>query len=141
VATARGLFPDTTAAEREAVMNRRTERHKTGPLGVVLYRPQGADPMDWTVLARGFGIEFVGCPAAGPVGVDASAGGVSGPARRVPDGRAVRDRRDPPDSMELSLFPDAYVLALMIDGMVGWSLAGIAIAAIVKAPRLAATPA
>jgi hypothetical protein len=43
--------------------------------------------------------------------------------------------------MELSLFPDAYVLALMIDGMVGWSLAGIAIAAIVKAPRLAATPA
>jgi hypothetical protein len=60
VATARGLFPATTAAEREAVMNRRTERHKTGPLGVVLYRPQGADPMDWMVLARGFGIEFVG---------------------------------------------------------------------------------
>lgn len=37
-----------------------TARHKQGPLGVLVYRKAGADPMDPTTFAVGFAIDLVG---------------------------------------------------------------------------------
>jgi hypothetical protein len=111
--------------------------HRKGPLVMAIVRREGVDPMGPTVLAKGFAIEFF-CTAmlAAIVGIAAKFGA------RTPDRLAL--------ALLVPLFavlathgvlwnffhlPDSYALALFIDGLVGWTLAAVPCALIIKPTR------
>lgn len=110
------------------------EEHRRGPLMMVLLRGEGADPMSPTVLAKGFAIEFF---AAGLLAA------VIGVACRM--GARLRERMAlafavpmfamlASHGVQWNFFhlPDAYSIAVFADGLVSWTLAGIACALIVR---------
>lgn len=110
------------------------EEHRRGPLVMVLLRGEGADPLSPTALARGFAIEFFAC------GLLAS---VIGVACRM--GARLRERLAlafavpmfamlASHGVQWNFFhlPDAYSIAMFADGLVAWTLAGIACALIVR---------
>ena len=114
------------------------EDHRRGPLVMAIVRREGVDPMSPTVLAKGFAIEFF-CTAllAAVVGIAAKFGartqdrlavGLAVPAFAVLATHGVL--------WNFFHLPDAYALALFVDGLIGWSLAGVACALIIRpAPR------
>ena len=118
------------ALSREAYL----EEHRRGPLLMVLVRNQGVDPSGPTVLLKGFLIELF-CTAllAAIIGTackfgarlqDRLALGVLVPAFAVLSTHGVL--------WNFMHLPDAYALALFLDGMAAWTLAGIACAIIIR---------
>ena len=121
------------ALAREAYL----EEHRRGPLLMVLVRNQGVDPSGPTVLLKGFLIELF-CTAllAAIIGTackfgarlqDRLALGVLVPAFAVLSTHGVL--------WNFMHLPDAYALALFLDGIVAWTLAGIACAIIIRPGR------
>lgn len=133
--------PDTaamTAQQAELAQQAYLEDHRRGPLVMAIVRREGVDPMSPTVLAKGFAIEFF-CTAllAAVVGIAAKFGartqdrlavGLAVPAFAVLATHGVL--------WNFFHLPDTYAIALFVDGLVGWSLAGVACALIIRpAPR------
>lgn len=129
----RGLDARQAAIAQEAYR----EEHRRGPLMMILLRHEGTDPMSPTVLARGFAIEFF---ASGLLAA------VIGVACRM--GARLRERLAlgfavpmfamlAAHGVQWNFFrlPDAYSLAVFADGLVSWTLAGIACALVVRPGR------
>jgi hypothetical protein len=129
--------PDTagmTAQQSELAMQAFLEEHRRGPLVMAIVRRDGTDPMSPTVLVKGFLIElFCTAMLAAVVGIAAKFGartqdrlaiGLVVPAFAVLATHGVL--------WNFFHLPDAYALALFVDGLVGWSLAGIACALIIR---------
>jgi phosphoglycerol transferase MdoB-like AlkP superfamily enzyme len=110
--------------------------HRKGPLVMALVRRQGVDPMSANVLVRGFVLEFFCVSLLAAVMALAARYGmrvqhrlalaVFIPLFAVMGTHAV-------DWNFLHL-PDGYAIALFVDGLVAWLLAGVACALIIS-PR------
>ncbi len=125
-----GMTAQQSALARESYL----AEHRRGPLVMVLVRNQGVDPSGPTVLLKGFLIELF-CTAllAAIIGTackfgarlqDRLALGVLVPAFAVLSTHGVL--------WNFMHLPDAYALALFLDGMAAWTLAGIACAIIIR---------
>jgi hypothetical protein len=124
------------SAEKEAAW---TEKHKTGPAGLLIYRPKGGEPMPPTMLISEFGTNFIAALIAALM----AASLVGSYFKRA---------------LLLSLFglfawfavsasywiwysfPASFILAEGIDVYVGALLAGFLIARIVPAPARETKP-
>ena len=123
-----------TAQQSTIATNAFLEEHRNGPLILVLLRRDGVDAMSPTVLARGFMIEFFGTALlAAIIAVackfgarlqDRLALGIAVPAFAMLSSHAV--------VWNFFHLPDSFSMVLFLDGMVAWSLSGIACALIIK---------
>lgn len=123
-----------TAQQSTIATNAYLEEHRKGPLMLVLLRRQGVDPMSPTVLARGFVIEFFGTGLlAAIIAVackfgarlqDRLALGIIVPAFAMLSSHAV--------VWNFFHLPDSFSIVLVVDGMIAWSLSGVACALIIK---------
>jgi hypothetical protein len=123
-----------TGQQSTIATNSYREEHRKGPLMLVLLRRQGVDPMSPTVLVRGFMIEFFGTGLlAAIIAVackfgarlqDRLALGIVVPAFAMLSSHAV--------VWNFFHLPDSFSMVLFIDGMIAWTLAGLACALIIK---------
>lgn len=133
-------LPDTlgmTPQQAELAMQEANERYRTGPIMLALVHKGGVDPQSPTIFLRGFAIEFFACAVlAAIMGIAAKFGA------RTQDRVAL--------ALALAAFvvlgvhgvmwnfmhiPDSFSIAMAIDGFVGWSLAGLVCALIVRPRR------
>ena len=125
--------PDATTDEKQAAKEASYERHRQGPLGGVIYHKVGREPMAPSALVKGFVINFVSALLASILLCSACAR--KGYAKRVAF------------VLGLGLFiavsvhliawnymfsPMGFTLLKIGDSVVGWLLAGLVIAAVVK---------
>ena len=123
-----------TGQQSTIATNSYREEHRNGPLMLVLLRRQGVDPMSPTVLVRGFMIELFGTGLlAAIIAVackfgarlqDRLALGIVVPAFAMLSSHAV--------VWNFFHLPDSFSMVLFIDGMIAWTLAGLACALIIK---------
>ncbi|GIV55177.1 MAG: hypothetical protein KatS3mg039_1695 [Candidatus Kapaibacterium sp.] len=112
------------------------QRHMRGPIGMILYIPTGRDPMMAGQFVWGLVIFIVAAfiaswllsrstAVAGSYWQRVSFCGILGIFLAVADHLVA---------MNWLYFPADYTAAMIADAVVGWTLAGLAIAAVVKAP-------
>lgn len=125
-------------ADHEAMMQAWTERHREGPIAVILFRRAGAEPLDPMVTLRGFGIELL---AAVLLALLLS-------CTRIPTigGRlcfiffAALFAVITTHAVQWNFFflPAEYTFVMIIDPLIGWLLAGIPMAIIIRPPVVSA---
>lgn len=121
--------PEAAAREQERFL----AEHRAGPVGVLLVRREGVEPMEPRVLLTGFALSFGGGVLMAAVATFL--------ARR---GARWRERFAATFAMALFAaiavrgsdwawfyFPSDYTIALVLDLLVGWTLAAMAVSAIV----------
>ena len=123
-----------TGQQSAIATNAFREEHRKGPLMLVLLRREGVDPMSPTVLVRGFMIELFGTALlAAIIAVackfgarlqDRLALGIVVPAFAMLSSHAV--------VWNFFHLPDSFSMVLFVDGMIAWTLAGLACALIIK---------
>ncbi len=126
---------DATEAEKAAATEAWQEKHQEGPLGTVIYHKDGRKAMAPSTLVKGFVIDFVSallasillCCACGRGGYAARAAFVFGLGLFA----AVSVHLI---AWNFMLNPMGFTLLKIGDTIVGWLLAGLVIAAVVK-PR------
>lgn len=131
-----GLSAGMSKEEKQASMQRWQEKYRQGPNGILIYHPQGQDPM----MAKGLLIELLSNIAGALVAAYLLAKAVVGIASF--GGKVLF-------VLLLGLFaslaidisywnwygfPGSYTLVQIIDQVVGWGLAGLVLAAIIKRP-------
>ena len=125
--------PDADEAEQEAAMEAFEASHREGPLGAVIYHADGGEPMPPSLLVKGFVIDFVSallasillCCACGRRGYAARAAFVFGLGLFA----AVSVHLI---AWNFMLNPMGFTLLKIGDTTIGWLLAGLVIAAVVK---------
>ncbi len=125
--------PDATADEKQAAMEAFEASHREGPLGTVIYHKDGREAMAPSTLVKGFVIEFVSallasillCCACGRKGYAARAAFVFGLGLFA----AVSVHLI---AWNFMLNPMGFTLLKIGDTIIGWFLAGLVIAAVVK---------
>lgn len=133
-----GMPEETAATTPEQVqtnMESWKERHKTGPLGLLLYRQTGYDAMSPSVFIRGFVIML-----ASALMMSLIVGGVQSNAYGKRFGAALLAALFAVLATHASNWnwfglPDKYLMAMTLDTLVAWTLASLLIAAIVKPAR------
>jgi len=110
--------------------------HRKGPLVMALVRRQGVDPMSANVLVRGFVLEFFCVSLLAAVMALAARYGMRVQHRLllaalIPLFAVMGTHAVDWNFLHL---PDGYAIALFVDGLVAWLLAGVACALII-APR------
>jgi len=138
------LFPpmpeesaETPEAESVALLEAWEERHAAGPVGVLLIRPEGAPVFDPKVLARGFAVEWTAALALAILAALVR-GGFG--RRLLATCTAVFFALFAIRGVDWTFFllPDPYAWALVLDSLIGWSIAATLCAAIVAGPPKAA---
>lgn len=127
--------PNATADEKKAANEAYAERHREGPLGAVSYLVEGREVMPPSKLAKGFVINFASaliasimlCCACGRRGYAARVAFVFGLGLFVAVSVHLIARNYLFDPLD-------FTLLKIGDSIVGWLLAGLVIAAVVK-PR------
>lgn len=128
-------IPGMSDDEKEAANKDWFDRHKAGPIAMLLYREEGADPMNPLVLARGFGLHCLAAVFLGTMLL------ITRPRSWLARYGAI---------VFITLFavtishgvvgnffflPLDYILTLAFDGVVGWLIAGVVLAALVGKPK------
>lgn len=132
--------PGMTKEQKEAVQKQWGEKIKAGPNGILIYHPQGQEPLS----PKQLGTEFLSNVAAALVAafvLSKAAGSTSSlPARALLVGLLGLFA-----SLDINIsywnwygFPGSYTLAATLDAFIGWGLAGLAMAGIVKTPATSA---
>ncbi len=130
--------PNMTADQRTAGMEAYVNKHKAGPIGMVFFHPGGVDPMMAGQFVSGFIIYLVAAFVAAWSLSRSTAAGSTYIARVAYCGMLgvlVSFAAYIP-AMNWMYFPMDYTTAMAADALIGWLLAGLALAAIVKAPRM-----
>jgi len=121
-------------SDHEAQLNAWSQKHREGPLAVVIARPQGEEPMAAVVFLRGFALQVLVAVIAAWLLSRAGASLTSYGTRvqfvtvlgflasLVIDGAY----------WNWFYFPTSYTVTALADHTIGWLLAGLAMAAIVK---------
>jgi hypothetical protein len=124
--------------ELDAAMEVWTQKHREGPLGMIMLTADGAEPMEPVVLVRGFVIEVIAALLASMLLWVACAG--KGYVRRVAFVFGLGAFAAVSVHLVAWNFlyvPTAFTRFQVIDVLVGWLAAGLVIAAIVKRPAAA----
>ena len=126
--------PDASEEERAALMQAWTEASNEGPAGVLLVRPNGVEPMNPSMFIVGFLLEFGGALLISLVLAIAAQAGL-GRAGRIVIGiglvgfAVIAGVLVPGNFM---ILPADWVKAMAGDLAIGWSLAVVVIAFVVK---------
>ncbi len=131
------VTPEMSKEEKDAVMKKMEDKALRGPVGMIVYDPQGAGFMTPAETATGFVLFFItaalaawflqrSTAAAGPYLVRVVFCGMLGIFLSV--------------AVYLSEwnwmgYPADYTVGLIMDAVIGWLLAGLGIAAIIKAKK------
>ncbi len=129
---------NTSAEQRKANMDAYVHKHQAGPIGVVMFHPGGADPMMVGQFIGGFIIYLIAAFIASWFLSRSTAAGSTYIARVAFCGTLgvfVSFAAHLP-AMNWTYFPMDYTTAMVADALIGWLLAGLALAAIVKAPKM-----
>jgi hypothetical protein len=118
-----------------AAMEAYGARHRAGPIGMLMYCANGAEPMHWTVMARGFCIYFVASMLLSCVIMAAQLRSFALRFAFVIIAAAFAAMTCHVSNWNWLMFPDRFATAMTIDVMIGWSIAGVFIAAIVRPKR------
>ncbi|RMH12085.1 MAG: hypothetical protein D6695_07630 [Planctomycetota bacterium] len=114
-----------------------TARHEAGPLGTIVFNAQGRSVQDPVVFIRGFLINLIATILVSIVVIMAGAGGAGFGKRWMIVlifglGASVTTHLVQWNWMYV---PTDNVIMACIDTVVGWALAGLAIAAIIRTPK------
>jgi len=131
--------PDMTTQQKEAAMKEWEQKYAKGPTGMIFYDPKGSSPMMADQMVIGFIMCFLSAALAGWL-LARSTAVMSGYVTRVMYCGVL--------GIFVSLvahltnwnwmgFPLDYTIAMMVDTIVGWILAGLGIAAFVKEKKTA----
>ena len=119
----------------EAAKETYAQAHRDGPVGVIVYHPEGREPMPAMTFVQGFVIDFFAAVIAALL-LSVAAGSIKGYLGRVAFvtalGLFVGVFADL-TNWNFMFFPTDWTVVALIDHVVTWLLAGLAIAAIVKA--------
>lgn len=123
-----------TKEQQETAMKVQEQKYKEGPRGVMVLLPTGADPYMAKTFATGFLLDVLACFVAAWL-LSKALGGLSSYGARVQfvavlglfAGIAVHLMY-----WNWWEFPTNYTIACLADAVIGWTLVGLAIAAIVK---------
>ena len=119
----------------QAAMDAWAAQHKAGPIGMLMYRAEGAPPMDWRVMARGFCIYFVSAMLLSCVMLAAQLRSFALRLAFVIIAAAFAAMVCHVAIWNWMMFPDKWAIAMTIDTIIGWTIAGVFIAAIVRPKR------
>lgn len=123
-------MPDAKAGA--AVHDAWVAKHKAGPVGIVFYRANGAEPMELMTLVRGYGIQVIACflLACMMVAGHLQTWGMRFTLSVIMAAFAVMVSHA--SNWNWMFFPDAYSMSMATDVMIGWMLAGAVVAMIVR---------
>lgn len=130
------MSDDIDAEEEQRLMDAWTEASRQGPTGILLVRPDGVDPGRPSMFVFGLLLEFGGSLLVAVVLATAARAG-HGLAGRVAIGAAVVGFAVISGVLVPSNFmvhPSGWVRAMTGDLAVGWGLATLVIALVVKSP-------
>jgi hypothetical protein len=128
--------PDVSAEEQQLAMDEWAKKYQRGPVGMVIYNPRGADPMMPSQMATGFVIDLIAALIAAWLLSRSTAENASFLARVAYCGTlgVLVSLSSHLMSWNWLDFPLDYTSAMVTDVVVSWILAGLGIAAFVKAP-------
>lgn len=129
--------PEMSAEERKANMNTWMEKHKQGPIGMIVFHPQGQDPMMIGQFVWGLIIFIIAAFIAAWLLSRSSAVAGSYMNRVVYCGvlGVFVSFVSYISNMNWLYMPMDHTTAMVADTIISWLLAGLAIGAIVKAPK------
>ena len=127
----RGATPE----ERDRALEDWKRRHQEGPRALIVYRPDGSDPENPALYGTGIAIDIVAALLACLMLAAAGLRTYGGRVLFVAGLGAIVACFADASAWNFMYFPPDWSLVMMADRMVGWILAGLAIAAIVRPPR------
>jgi len=132
------FFPARPDMANEEAIAAWSAAHRTGPVGMILFRAEGREPMPPTLMVRGFSITLVGALA---VALLMRAMNIRSFIRRVFFAILLSVfalAATHVQQWNWFHFPDEYTTALVIDVMAGWTLGGAVIAALLRPKKVEA---
>jgi len=131
------VFPGMPAPDNKTAMDTYTQKCQRGPMGFIVYNPEGSDPMPVSQMVIGLVLFFISAYIASWF-LSRSTAAASGYIVRVSFCGML--------GLFISIsthilnwnwmdFPFDYTLSWVLDSVVGWLLAGLGIAAIVKTQK------
>jgi hypothetical protein len=128
--------PGMTDREKDAIMTDWTERYRRGPTGMLIYNPRGGDPIMTVQMIMGFILNILTAMVAAWILVRSTA--ITAPflARVTFIGVLGVLIAFSSHLMYWNWFgfPLGYTTAVIGESLIGWLLAGIGIAAVMKKP-------
>lgn len=132
-------FPGMPAADDQTAVDEWTQKYKQGPVGMVIYNPEGSEPMMGSQMFAGFIISMISAYFAAWFLSRSTAVSSTYFARVAYFGML---------GIFISVvshlvnwnwmgYPLDYTVGWVMDAVIGWILAGLGIAAIVKTPKAA----
>jgi hypothetical protein len=118
--------------EDPAAMTAWEDQHKAGPVGMLMYRAEGSTPMDMMTMVRGFCIYFVASMLLSCVMMAAQLLNFILRLAFVIIAAAFAVMVCHISTWNWMHFPDKYALAMTADTLIGWTIAGIFLAIIVR---------
>jgi hypothetical protein len=110
------------------------QQHRKGPIGLLLFRPKGANPQDPIVFARGFAIDFITALVLSTILMTTGLRTYTGRLLLVLGLSIFAALATHAVQWNWLYFPWQYSLALMTDVVMAWLFAGLVMAAIAR-PR------
>ena len=131
---------DVSAEEQQLATDEWAKKYQRGPIGMIIYDPHGNDPYMTGQMLSGFGINLLSAMLAVWLLSRSTAFSGSFIARVAYCGvlGVLISIFSHLTNWNWLGFPLDYTTAMMTDTVIGWVLAGIGIAAIVKAPAVKA---
>ncbi len=125
------FYPDTSEAGMEAW----TARHRAGPIGLFLYQPDGMEPMEPVLFVRGYVMNLIACLLACVIITPGVRSGWSGGQKLVAvvGFGVVVSLMSYGNLWNWMHAPTAFAMKMSADVLGGWVLAGVVIAAVLKA--------
>jgi len=130
------FFPYEGAEGTEAEVKAFTERYQAGPRGVLIYHPDGADPLDPRSLVGELIFNILAALVAGWI-ISRVPGGTGDRAWYVALFGLIGWMSISASEWLWYGFPFDFVLGVLIDQLIGWFLVGMVLAKMIKAPARA----
>lgn len=122
------------AAALEAATEGHAERHREGPLAFIALRRDGAEPMDPSMLIKGFGINFLSVLVAALLLAGARRPSFSSRVLFVFGLGVLVSSSVHLVSWNFMYHPMDFTLFRIGDSLIGWLLVGVVLAVLMKGP-------
>ena len=132
------IFPHNPGMSADqAAQNAWMEKTRRGPAGLIIYNPAGSDPMMTSQMVIGFIIDILAALLVAWLLTRSTALASSYFGRVAFCGMFAIFAMlfDYLTMWNWMGYPGDFTIALIVDGLIAWLLAGLGIAAVVKAPR------
>ena len=135
------MKPGMSAEEQKAAREAMSEKHRKGPIFMIHIQKEGLEPMPPDMMGRGLAINFVAAFIASLLLWMAACKYYLQRVLFVSLFAVFATTISHVNLWNWMLAPQDYTIAFVIDVVIGWTIAGVVIAAIVKPPKLAVKPA